>query len=589
MTDGRSAGAWLGGLVLVSLVLGSNTRAAPAARFSVATRLPRRPAADGQSQRNPYVTMSEGWACARFDSELGVIKQCWDAGPKPRAWLVPWLQDRLYYGPDRVCEHDVSGLTFRCWHRPRRGELQPRDMPAKWQWLNPHGAKWDDSYNRSDRLGDVFMGGTFACLRTPKDSRVFCLGDDRFGQLGSSKPPRPDAGPDDPAFLRGVGPEVSPALGTWHGCALAVPRGIDQDIPVLCWGRGDYGQLGAPAPDRCLVDGRSVPCARTPVRGPVVKDQMMVLQAGDLFTCMTTDTGIKCWGASRDGLFGVPGSCPEKLRREWPTPSGPVRAPNASCTATPVQIPGTTEFDPHFTVRPRQICFASGGSERCLSGVPKPRDRKIAHYKVSPGSDASACAVRGEGVICWGENYSPPSAPDEPVPITFEPLPPIGDMAIIGDLDATRWKPKCQIQRPCYEPVRKLPPCEGKVNARSAAEILSSASSLAGQIVSARGPLGVGELTPSRRGGGLISCDRTTACCDGVSASVVLGADNGTLAVGDLRCSGDESRVCCNAPAYGQTVVATGRLSRDRDATGPGTSGWRLLDVRLCEEARKAD
>jgi hypothetical protein len=457
-------------------------------------------------------------------------------------------------------------------------------MPPRYQWLNPHNATWDDVYDRSDRLKDVVMGGTFACLRTTKDERVFCLGDDRFGQLGSSKPPRPDTDRDAPTWLRGVGPEVTPALGTWHGCGLAEPRREDEPIPVLCWGRGDGGQLGAPAPDRCVVGGQSIPCARKPIRGPTVKDQMAVLAAGDLFTCVTTNDGIKCWGASRDGLFGVPGSCPEALRRAWPTLDGPVAAPKASCTTTPVRLPDATEFDPQFSVRPRQICYDAGGTKRCLSGVPKPRDARIVNYRVSPGSDASACAVRGDGVICWGEKYSPPGELDKPVTVALQRLLPLGDLAIIGGTDATGWKEQCQIRQVCPEPVRRLVPCEADVKGRPASEILAAAPSLAGQVVSARGPLGVGAMGPYRFMGGLI-CDPKVRCCNSQWAPVVIGADNGLLQLAGLHCSGDESRACCNAPAYGQTVVATGLLGRDPDARD-ATSAWRLLNVNVCTEGR---
>ena len=563
----------------------------PAAELKVATRVPR-PTADGASSgRSPGITLSDGWGCASFDSEQGRFEQCWDAGPKPRAFAVPWLKGPRYVARDRVCKHEMRELTFRCWHRPRRGEVKPREMPARWQWLNPHGAKWDDVYNRSDRLESVFMGATFACLRTTKDDRVFCLGDDRFGQLGSSAPPGPNASADDPAFLRGVGPEVSPALGTWHGCGLALPRAHDEAIPVMCWGRGDHGQLGAPAPDRCAVGGRSVPCARKPVPGPLVGSQMAVLKAGDLFTCVTTITGIKCWGASRDGLFGVRGSCPEALRRAWPTLDGPVAALDASCTTTPVDLPGATEFDPHFTVSPRQICYASAGQQRCLSGVPKPDDAEIRHTYVSPGSDASACARRGDGVVCWGDKYSPPGAPGQLVSIAFEPLPPLGDLATVGD-NASITKTNCQIQRACREPVKNLPRCSGGGKARAASEVLAAAPTLAGQIVRVRGPLGVGRQSdgassaPRNPIGIETKCDSEVECCRHVWMPVVLGgADNGTLALDGLHCSGDESRACCNAPAFGQTVVATGRLERGTPALGfANVAAWRLADVRVCEE-----
>jgi hypothetical protein len=586
--------AVLGVAVIASLLAAGGGAATPpnlgaGVPFHVATRVPRPgpTGAGAEPQRRPSVTMSEGWACAVFGSEQGPIRQCWDAGPSPRAFPAPWMKDRITVARDRWCEHDVGGLTFRCWHRPRRGDTGPRELPARWQWLNPHGASWNDVYNRSDRLEDVTMGGTFACLRTTQAQGVFCLGDDRFGQLGQSAPPGPKAGRGGPPFVRDVGREVRPALGTWHACGLAPPRGMEDPFPVVCWGRGDHGQLGAPAPDKCTVDGQAVACARTPVRGPLVRDQMAVLGAGDLFTCVTAGDGTRCWGASRDGLFGARGSCPEGLRRAWPTPDGPVPAPNASCTAAPVRLPGGTMFDPHFQVAPRRICYVGAPGDGCLSGVPKPRDPKIVNPRVSPGSDASACAASGEGVVCWGETYSPPGAPDQPVPVVFEPLPSLGDMAVVdGAADAAAGKERCQRERPCQEPVRKLPACEGDNDpGRPVAEILAKAKKLSGGIVRVRGALGVRALGPSPFRGGIHykrkACDSTVACCQSLWAPVLVGDQNGALVIDGLYCSGDESRACCNAPAYGQPVIASGVLVREpREYT---TVGWRMVNVSVCE------
>jgi hypothetical protein len=46
-----------------------------------------------------------------------------------------------------------------------------------------------------------------------------------------------------------------------------------------------------------------------------------------------------------------------------------------------------------------------------------------------------------------------------------------------------------------------------------------------------------------------------------------------------MECEGDESRLCCSAPATGQTIIATGILDWD-DYTF--TPGWLLRDPKLC-------
>ena len=526
--------------------------------------------------------MSEGWACATFESELGPIHQCWNAGSHPRAFTVPWMKDQVFVARDRYCEHDTRAETFRCWKRPRRGDTGPREMPRSWQWLYPD-SDGDHQGLHDDRLVDAFMGGTFDCLVTSAAPGLRCLGDNRFGQLGSIARPSPLSLPGDPGFIRGLGSEVKPALGTWHACALAESGAYGTLGPtsVVCWGRGDYGQLGAPARERCTAGGQTVACARTPVRGPAVHSQMAVLRVGDLFTCASSEGGrTQCWGASRDGLFGVRGSCPEGLRNAWPTPDGPVPAPNASCTTKPITLPRSTGFDPNFEVAPREIRYEG----EILRAVPAPRDRKLGPQLVSPGSDASWCAPHGEGVVCWGERYSPPSAPGKLVEIVFEPRPPLGDLAVIDGPAATTTKPNCQIHRPCPKLVQRIPPCVDDSDAgRPASEILAKTESVAGGKVRVRGVLGVGGLRPSPNGffTGGTRCNPAVSCCRDLWTPALIGGPDSALAIDRHGCAGDESRACCDLPAFGQQVIATGRLERERqDLT---TVGWRLVDASVCE------
>jgi hypothetical protein len=577
----------LAGAVASALLLATPSPADAEVVFHVATRVPR-PAYADDFLRTPSVTMSEGWACASFDSERGRIHQCWDASPHPRAFTAPWMKDAVNVARDHWCEQAAGSSTFRCWQRPRRGDTGPRELPPAWQRLNPNDAGWNDLRKHGDRLQDVIFGGTFACLRPIETTGVFCLGDDRFGQLGSGAPSRPPSSAGEPTFVGGLFREVKPVLGTWHACAVAEPGQMDGSGSIVCWGRGDAGQLGAPAPDTCNVDGTTVACARRPVRGPRVKDLMAVLGAGDLFTCVTSIDGTKCWGASRDGLFGAPGSCPENLRRAWPTPDGPAPAPKASCTGKPVTLPGATEFDPYFQVAPREIRYAG----RVLSALPEPRDPKLGRAWVSPGSDASWCASRGAGVVCWGERYSPPGAPTELVPVVFEPMPSLGDLAVLegprAGADATAGaKKNCQVQRPCPHPVQKLPTCEGDNDrGRPVSEILAKAQSLAGGVVRVRGALGVGALVP-RPFSGIVGsntrCDPTVSCCKWFETSALVGGPNAALALEHLGCGGDESRACCNVPAYGQTVIATGVLVREQPEWTGATVGWRLVNGSVCE------
>jgi len=555
--------------------------AATPAGFRVATRVPRPSPSGGESQRQPSLRLGVGWGCVDFNSELGPVNQCWDAGPEPRAWTVPWRVEASDLLHDRFCKQD--GRKYRCWHRPHRGDRSPREMPPKYQWLVADDPDEDQSESHRERVARAVTGGTFACLPPTKKGRVFCFGDDRFGQLGSSLQPSLHARADEPVFMSVDDGALT--LGTWHACALAERRASDGLIPVLCWGRGDHGQFGAPAPDRCRAGGRSVPCARKPVVAMLVHDPLnplATLAAGDLFTCVTSVRGTQCWGAQRDGLFGVPGSCPASLRQAWPTPDGPVPAPNASCTTSPVTLPGGSDLGSHLRVRPREICYDVDGQEHCLSAVPNPRDPKLVNVRASPGSDASACGMRGDSVICWGEKYSPPNALDEPVVVKLEPLPPLDDMAMIDGTDSTPVPETSQGRQACQDPVRNLPPCDGTEKTRSTSEVLAGAFSLAGLTIRVRGRLGVSNWVGTSSGClPRRACGVDNFCCELREAPVVIGDDGGTLSLVGMHCQGDGARMCCNVPAYGQAVVATGRLEGTR--SHGSTPAWRLANVTVCE------
>jgi hypothetical protein len=471
----------------------------------------------------------------------------------------------------------MPALTYRCWQRPTRGSTAGQELPASWQWLNPNHAGWEEAYSRADRLEGVVQGGTFACLESTVDSGVWCLGDDRFGQLGGSQPvPPPQARSEDPAFVQGVWPALHLAAGTWHACALAAGDFAGSGH-IACWGRGDHGQLGAPAPDLCNVDGANVACAKTPVKGIDFPDDVLVLRAGDLFTCLSDLEGIACWGASRDGFFGSASACPSALRRAWPTLHGPVAAPRAACSAKPARIGKITDFHQDFVVGPRGLCVPQGNSVVCFGGVRTPKGN-IFDVNLSPGADANACGLRDGGVSCWGESYSPRSAPHQPVPIAFESIAPVPETAVIGAVNPSQYSAGCLIRTGCNFGPPPTPRCDPGLRASSWSELARSASASVGTTVTVRGAIGVGMMHKT-----MVACTASDgiACCNRLGGSIVLGG-NPPLRLDGLYCSGDDSQACCNAPAYGQTVVAIGKLEPADDPRGE--KAWKLVAPTLCEE-----
>jgi len=429
------------------------------------------------------------------------------------------------------------------------------------EWLNPHGID-ENSRGGEEHAGQIFVGGTFSCLQGGTDD-LWCVGDNTFGQLGVVVPEVPG-----PNYLQ-VQPVTFARLGAWHACITR------SDDALYCWGRNDYGQLGLRARELCRVGARNVPCARTPQLVASLPRGPSVLRVGDMFTCSATETrpdegGIVCWGASRDGFFGKKRSCPERLRLAWPTLEAPVPAPDAGCAPAPVPVPGVNMSIHEYDVGPRGLCFEHDGRVSCVGAIASPRSGTLHDVHVSPGQDASACAFGTvDAVVCWGEGYSAAGAPSEPVPIAFESIP-NPDAAIVDRPGG--WSEDCRIHRDCKIRPRVLPTCVVGDIAAVWSDLINDVDKSVGRTVRVSGPLVLGPGGFST----LVECG-TGACCNLLDMDIGIGGAPIALKLEGLTCRGDESRLCCNAPAYGQMVIASGRLEAN------GTRGhFKLLDAEVC-------
>jgi hypothetical protein len=98
------------------------------------------------------------------------------------------------------------------------------------------------------------------------------------------------------------------------------------------------------------------------------------------------------------------------------------------------------------------------------------------------------------------------------------------------------------------------------------------ANALDGTRVALSGPLELDDGAFSS----MVACAPGT-CCNEIEKNVVLGERPHALKLDGLTCRGDESRLCCNVLAHGQSVIVSGTLRR------VGPIWWELEDASLCE------
>ena len=514
------------------------------------------------------IIVGDGWGCAVYPEGGAPHWQCWggagSAAPPPRiaAREVPWLAgDLLAAGPDRICA--MVDDEARCWSAAEVLGQRPSDVTQdRLAWGN------------LVRLG---VGGSFTC--SAMADVWSCSGDDSYGQLA-------DGEKDVQPFGHAA------ALGTWHGC---ITEGSNQ---AFCWGRGDGGQLGFRPPDVCRrgSDRQAVACSKSARRIPFALPEYASLVAGDMFTCAVSwKEGVSCWGASRDGLFGTAAACPPSLLKAWPTRSGPVAAPKATCSAQPVAVAGIAPPQT-ISIGPRGFCTTVEKHVRCGGAIPTPAT-DVRDVTVSPGDQASACGISGSDAVCWGAGYSPADNPSLPVHVVLDRTP-VSRAAVFDEpprsgpspgAPSGAWDASCRIHFGCERATPPLSACAPSMKGEAWTQLAEKADALAGTKVSVRGPLTLTPVTRARGWRGVPSASMVALsvqcgpdeCCNYGPRPVVIGGSDDKLVLEKLECVGDDSRTCCNAPAVGQPVIATGTLERARDGH------WILRSPEVCAVANQ--
>lgn len=224
-------------------------------------------------------------------------------------------------------------------------------------------------------------GGLAHTCAVLEDGGVQCWGHNFYGQLGdgtmegSTTPVDVCAAGSGPACVGGsrLTGIVDVAAGLTHTCALTDEGG------VLCWGRGDEGQLGDGTtnnhsnPAAVCVSGSGVGCS-----GGSALSGAEAIDLGGAFSCaLMSDTGIKCWGSDEVGQLGI---------GTLPLMAGQVAGGFGGFETLPQDVCG-------FGAIPLSLAQPSG----ILPCLP------LAGFSGVAAGGEHACGLRASGGIkCWG-------------------------------------------------------------------------------------------------------------------------------------------------------------------------------------------
>lgn len=227
---------------------------------------------------------------------------------------------------------------LECWGQAGSGQLGLGSSPSATQ-DKPYPSQVSLFPGADPRVRVVAAGGAHTCVKAVASASLRCFGANDHGQLGSGST-MTGYGFVDATLGPSAAIAISVTAGAAHTCAL------DGSGGVWCWGRGDEGQVGdgertdrlAPvmlalgpgvtptavvaggAHSCALVSGGRVLCWGRGDEGQVATadktdalvptavagiDGAVAIAAGSAHTCIVTgDATARCWGANEHGQLG---------------------------------------------------------------------------------------------------------------------------------------------------------------------------------------------------------------------------------------------------------------------------------------------
>lgn len=186
-----------------------------------------------------------------------------------------------------VASIDVATTRTVCWGSNYAGQLGAATPAESFTPIVVQGL--------TDAV-EVYAGNGTTCARTRSGS-IKCWGSNSEGAIGNGTSSDPIA---IPTAINYGGAPITMDAGSGHNCL------IDSDHRVFCWGDDFFGQTGVngtvPA-EICLTHGT---CYTAPTQVDNLSDVVQVSAAYGM-TCATKSSGaVHCWGKNHPAVLGTP-------------------------------------------------------------------------------------------------------------------------------------------------------------------------------------------------------------------------------------------------------------------------------------------
>src|SRR3989339_811107 len=159
------------------------------------------------------------------------------------------------------------------------------DLAYQYQWYNGSTVYFNGTLFKE---GSISAGGYHTCGIRSNDSRVLCWGRGNEGQLGDSSTAVHEVG--NPNVTVDNSSYSSISTGRTHTCGIRA-----NDSRVLCWGDDTYGQIGNGDTSENLVPTNTTDSSI-----------YTSISTGTMHTCgiRSNDSRVMCWGQGTSGQLG---------------------------------------------------------------------------------------------------------------------------------------------------------------------------------------------------------------------------------------------------------------------------------------------